>query len=120
MYRTLKELNRLWVRALHEAAAWRRWHRKLPHNRVRRPRLRDADGHPVGNGPPAPVPEPALSSPFCRVKELPSGKTDVFLDDRGIEAAYRLARRPCATAAEVKPLPLTEEAIRRMSAEYCR
>jgi hypothetical protein len=116
----LKELNRLWVRAQHEAAAWRRWHRKLPHNRVRRERLRDAAGRPVGYGPPRPAPEPPTSSPFCRVAELPSGKTDIFLDDLGVEAAYRLARRPCATASEVKPLPMSEDVVRRLFEEYCR
>jgi hypothetical protein len=116
----LKELNRLWVRALHEAAAWRRWHRKLPHNRVRRERLRDGTGRHIGYGSPQPVPEPRLSSPFCRTAELPSGKMDVFLEDRGIAAGYRLARRPCATAEEVKPLPVSEADVRRMFAEWCR
>lgn len=116
----LKELNRLWVRARHEAAAWRRWHRKRPHNRVRRERLRDAAGRVVGYGPPVPVPEPPLSSPFCRLTELPSGTVDVFADDRGIEAAYRLARRPYATRDEVKPLPVADDRIRRLFEEYCR
>jgi hypothetical protein len=116
----LKELNRLWVRAQHEAAAWRRWHRKLPHNRVQHERLRDAAGRPVGYGPPRPAPEPPLSSPFCRVAELPSGKSAVFLDDRGVEVAYRLARRPCAKSDEVNALPMSEEVLRRLFEEYCR
>src|SRR4051812_30391959 len=116
----LKELNRLWVCGQHEAAAWRRGHGKLPHTRVRRQRLRDEAGRPVGYGPPEPLPEPVVSSPFCRVKDLPSGKTDVFLEDCSVEAAYRLARRACATATEVTPLPVSEEAVRRMFAEYCR
>lgn len=115
-YRLLKELNRLWVRGRQEAAAWRRWHRKLPHNRVRRPRLRDDIGRPVGHGPP----EPVLSSPVCRVRQMPSGKADVFLDDHVVESAYRLAGRPWPTAPEVRPLPLSEEAVRRIVAEYCR
>src|SRR5215218_4128081 len=102
----LKELNRLWVAAQRQAAAWRRWNRKLPHNRVRRPRIRDLAGRTAGYGPPVPVPEPALASPFCRKVELPSGRSGVQLTDREIEAAYRLARRPRPTAAEVQPLPL--------------
>ena len=116
----LKELNRLWVRARHEAAAWRRWHRKLPHNRVRRERVRDAAGRVVGHGPPRPVPEPRLTSPFGRPVELPSGAADVVLDDRGVAAAYRLARRPCPTAAEVRPLPVSGEEVRRMFEAWCR
>jgi hypothetical protein len=116
----LKELNRLRVRAQREAAAWRRWHRKLPHNRVRRERLRDAAGRVIGYGPPVPLPEPPLSSPFCRLTELPSGTFDVFVDDSGIEATYRLAQRPCATAAEVKPLPVAENEIRHLFEESCR
>jgi hypothetical protein len=115
----LKELNRLAERANREAAAWRRWHRKLPHNRVRREHLRDAVGRVIGYGPPMPVPEPSLSMPFCRLVELPSGKVDLFVDDRGIEAAYRLARRPCATAEDVKPLPVAEDEV-RLFAAFCR
>jgi hypothetical protein len=116
----LKELNRLAERAEREAAAWRRWHRKLPHNRVRRERLRDAAGWPVGYGPPTPVPEPRLTSPFCRVAELPSGKTDVFANNQEVAAAYRQARRPFATAEEVKPLPVEEDQIRQLFEESCR
>jgi hypothetical protein len=116
----LKELNRLWVAAQRQAAAWRRWDRKLPHNRVRRPRVRDAAGRPIGYGPPVPVPEPALGSPFCRKVELPSGRADVVLKDCAIEAACRLARRPRPTAAEVEPLPLAEDKVRQMFEEYCR
>src|SRR4051812_29105994 len=108
----LKELNRLWFAARRQAAAWRRWHRKLPHNRVRRSRVRHADGRVIGYGPPVPVPEPALASPFCRKVELPSGRADVVLKDSSIEAGYRLARRPRPTAAEVESLPLSEEQIR--------
>jgi hypothetical protein len=115
-----KELNRLWVRGQHEAAAWRRWHRKLPQNRVRRERLRDAAGRVIGYGPPTPVPEPSLSSPFCRLVELPSSKVDLFVDDRGIEGAYCQARRPCATADDVKPLPVGEDEVRRLFEEFCR
>jgi hypothetical protein len=116
----LKELNRLWVRAQREAAAWRRWDRKRPHNRVRRERLRDAAGRVVGYGPPTPVPEPPLTSPFGRLVELPSGRVDVYLDDRGFEAAYRQARRPCPTAEEVKTLPVGGEETRRLFEEFCR
>lgn len=116
----LKELNLLAERADREAAAWRRWNRKLPHNRVRRGRLRDAAGRAIGYGPPTRAPEPPLPLPFCWVVELPSGKTDVFLTNQGVAAAYRQARRPCATQAELTPLAVAEDQIRRLYEEYCR
>jgi hypothetical protein len=116
----LKELNKLWTTALRQAAAWRRWNRKLPHNRVSRQRIRDEAGRVIGYSPASPVPEPMLTSPFCRKVQLPSGRMDVFVTDRGIEAAYRLARCPRNSAGEVGSLPVTEEAVRRMFEEYCR
>jgi hypothetical protein len=118
VFRALKELNRLWQRARHDAEVWRRWYRMLPHNRVRRPRLRDAAGRRIGYGPPVPVPEPALPTCFCRKVELPSGRFEVVLADEGVEAAYRLARYPKPTAEEVVPLPLAEEKIRAMHETY--
>jgi hypothetical protein len=116
----LKELNRLAFAARRQSAAWRRWHRKLPHNRVSRPRIRDKAGRVIGYGDPVPIPEPAVTSPFCRMVQLPSGRTDVFVTDCGIEAAYRQARQPRQSSAEVVALPLTEDAIRRMFEKYCR
>lgn len=116
----LKELNRLCLRACRETAAWRRWHRKLPHNRVRRRRIRDANGRTVDYGPPELVPEPKLSLPFCRTVTLPSGKPDVLLTDCGIAAAYRQARRPRAVESEVQALPMSDAAIRKLFEENCQ
>jgi hypothetical protein len=115
----LKGLNRHWVLSRCRAAAWRRWYRKLPHNRVRRPRIRDAEGRPIGYGQPEPLPEPAVPIAFCQTIVLPSGRVELVLDDSGVEAAYRIARHPSATAEEVKSLPLTEEAIRKLFQTYC-
>jgi hypothetical protein len=110
----LKELNQLRQQALRQKAAWTRWNRKLPHNRVRKPKIRDETGRPIGDGPPIPVPEPELSSRFCRKVQLPSGRFEIALLDPGIEAAYRLARYPRSSAEEVKPLPVTEEEIQAL------
>jgi hypothetical protein len=118
VFRALKELYRHWRKAQHAAAVWRRWYRKLPHNRVRRQCLRDAAGRRIGHGPPIPVPEPALPAFTCRKVELPSGRFEVFLADEDVEAAYRLARYPKPTAEEVVPLPLTEEKIRALYEKY--
>jgi hypothetical protein len=115
----LKDLSKLSLAARRRAAAWRRWFRKLPHNRVCRPRVRDADGRTVGHGPPVPMPEPQLPPYFCEVVRWPSGRVDVKLTGEAVETAYRLARRPQPTADAVGRLPLGEAEIRRLHREYC-
>ena len=115
----LKELNRVWQDAQHRAGAWRRWQRKLPHNRVRRRRLRDEHRRPIGYGPAEPSAEPPLPVGFCHKAELPSGRVELVLCDGGIGAAYRLARQPKPTAEDVTPLPIAEQDIRRQYAAYC-
>jgi hypothetical protein len=96
-----------------QVAAWRRWNAKLPHNRVKRPRIRDSQGRVVGYALGVPIPEPPLPVVACRKVTRPSGKVEVeFAGPSGaalrrLQEAYRLARRPRATAAEVEPLPIT-------------
>jgi hypothetical protein len=109
----LKELNKRWEHARRQAAAWKRWNRKLPHNRVRWPIVRDDQGRRVGHGVPVPWPEPELDPRFCRKIELPSGRVDLVLSGCEIEADYRQARYPKATEAEVTPLTMNEAEIRR-------
>jgi hypothetical protein len=115
----LKELNKLWERSRRQAAAWQRWYRKLPHNRVRRERVRDEQGRPIGYGPPTALPEPELSAYFCRKVELPSGRFEAVLSGGEVEAAYRLARQPRQTPANVVPLPIAEDDVRKWFEEYC-
>jgi hypothetical protein len=115
----LKELNRLWEQALRRRAAWQRWYRKRPHNRVRRPRLRDERGRPIGYGPAVPVPEPELPAYFCEKVALPSGRWEARLAHGDVAAAYRLARHPQPAPELVPPLPLAEEEIRRRYEELC-
>lgn len=110
----LKELNKRWLKALRQQAAWHRWHRKLPHNRVHRPRVRNDQGWTIGYGEPVPIPEPKLPAAFCRRVELPSGMLLVQADDHGVEAAYRNARRPRPTPEEVAPMAISEEKIRQL------
>src|SRR5688572_17814404 len=57
-YLVLKELHQHYLEALRQRAAWERWHRKLPHNRQLRRRLRADDGNPVGWEVLGPWPEP--------------------------------------------------------------
>jgi hypothetical protein len=116
----LKELNRLSLLARRQAAAWRRWSRKLPHNRVSRPRLRDEQGRIVGYGAREPILEPPIPKWFCERVELPSGKIELVLTGAKIETAYRQARQPKPTPQELPALSLTEEQIRRLFVEYCQ
>jgi hypothetical protein len=101
-----------------QAAAWRRWNAKAPHNRVSRQRVRDAAGRVVGYTQPVPVPEPPLPAVACRKLTRPSGRVEVELagpsgaDLRRLQEAYRLARRPRPTAEEVEPLPVTAAEVR--------
>jgi hypothetical protein len=113
----LKEINKRNQAALRRAAAWRRWARKLPHNRVSRPVLRNERGQRIGYGPATPIPEPPIDPCFCRMVELPSGRVELAFAEKRIEAAYRLARHPKATEAEVVPLPLTEAEVLKLYQE---
>jgi hypothetical protein len=111
-----RELRDLWRAVLirrRQVAAWRRWSAKAPHNRVKRPLIRDSEGRVVGYAQGVPVPEPPMPAVACRKLTRPSGKVEVEFaspggkDLRRLQEAYRLARRPRATAEEVEPLPVT-------------
>jgi hypothetical protein len=104
------ELRALWKAVFtrrRQVAAWRRWSAKAPHNRVKRP----------PDGPPVHVPEPPLPSVACRKVTRPSGKVEVEFagpnrgDLRRLQEAYRLARCPRPTAAEVEPLPVSRAEV---------
>jgi hypothetical protein len=126
----LKRLHGLYWRALRRYSTWRRWHRKMPHNRVLRRRVRDEQGRKIGVAVVGPWPEPPLPELFCtrrRVltywgedgKPLKEGRLaeEVVFDDLGIPEAYRAARRPVATREGVAPLRLTAEEVRRLAAQ---
>jgi hypothetical protein len=114
------ELRSLWKAVLirrRQVAAWRRWNAKAPHNRVTRERIRDPAGRVVGYTVGKPAPEPPLPVVACRKVTRPSGKVEVEFagpsgkELRRLQEAYRLARRPRATAAEVEALPVTKEEV---------
>src|SRR5579862_210432 len=65
-YRKLKLLNLVYERAVCLAHAWDRWHRKEPHNRICRRRLRDEQGRTIGYAEPVPLAEPPLCPVFSR------------------------------------------------------
>src|SRR5205085_2344982 len=90
-FSALRRLWRLVLARRRQAAAWRRWAAKLPHNRVRREKVRDphgtrraggsagVNGWVIGYGPPVPVPEPPLPAVACRKVTRPSGRVEVEL-----------------------------------------
>jgi hypothetical protein len=119
-YLLLKQLNALYETALHNWAAWQRWARKLPHNRVIRRHLRNAQGETIGSEVVGPMPEPKLSALFCtrvhiRLKDGGTA-TGVTFDSLGVPEVYRAARTPAATPQAVTPLPWTEDEIRQLIA----
>ena len=123
-FRKLKFLNGVYLQAVCRAHAWRRWHRKDPHNRVSRRRIRNDKGQTTGYATPVPLPEPPLCPVFSqRVHEqrymdkkgqcFPGGFLEevVRIDDLGIAAAYAAARKPVPDPAAVRPLRLPLEEI---------
>jgi hypothetical protein len=119
----LRELWRAVLSRRRQVAAWRRWNAKLPHNRVSRPRIRDSNGRVVGYALGVPIPEPPLPTVACRKVTRPSGKVEVEFAGpssaalRRLQEAYRLARRPRPSAAEVEPLPVTMAEVSAWKAE---
>jgi len=131
-YETFVLLKRLYaahLRALRRYAAWERWRRNQPQNRVIRRRVVDHSGRKVGAEVLGPRPEPPLPRLFCVRRQvvtywgedgrpLKEGRPaeEVVFDDLGVPEAFRAARRPRATAEEAAPLRLSAEDIRRLAA----
>jgi hypothetical protein len=128
-FQLLKRLHHACEEARRQVAAWQRWHRKKPHNRVVRHWLCDGQGRRVGCEIVGPRPEPPLSPPFCVRRLVPSfwsedGRPlaearlveDVVFGDLGIVAAYRTARKPAASPEAVRPLSFTLEELQRLAA----
>ncbi len=124
----LKRLNARYEKAVRLFAAWIRWQRKLPHNRVLRETLLDSRGRKIGRRVVGPRPEPRLDPLFCTRqkvvhhwssagKHLSEGETieRVAFTDHGISRAYRSARHPASAGELVAPLQLTPERIRELA-----
>lgn len=129
--RKLRKLNAAYQKALSSAAAWGRWERKEPHNRILRQKIYDEQNRVCGRQPvldalgqPLKQPEPKFCPVFCRKvlrkvhydrsgQWVPKGVEREFVevDDLGIPAAARQARTPISSKEMVKPLCLTVEEI---------
>jgi hypothetical protein len=95
VFAKLKCLHRWYWQTVREFAAWKRWERKLPTNRVIRRWIRDASGRRVGCEGVGPRPEPTYCPAFVR-----HGKAN----DNGFVGDYQNARMPRAVAERVMPL----------------
>jgi hypothetical protein len=129
-FRLLKRLHRACEEARRQFAAWRRWRRKMPHNRVVGRWLRDEQGRRIGFEIVGPLPEPTLSPLFCLRKLTPSFWSadskplqearlveEVVFDDRGVLDTYRTARKPASSPEQVQPLAIAVEEVQRFVAE---
>lgn len=128
MFLKLKALNRMYWEALHQQAAWHRWERKEPHNRVIRPRIRNSKGEVVAYGATIPRPEPKLNSFLEKVtyqtrqdrqgqwqRTAISREKVVFKEGWGkVLSDYSNARYAKPTPEEVKPLELSIEQIDKL------
>ncbi len=101
LYKKLKRLNFLAYESVRRNAAWERWNRKLPHNRV----IKRYDPACRGSGSRSkkmvvgPLPEP-----FCCAEFNDSYIQPIYVD-------YRKARYPVASPELVKPIQLSEVKI---------
>jgi hypothetical protein len=132
-FKKLKELNKALTKARHQKAAWERWYRKMPHNRVMRTKLKDSNGRTVGYAAPVPMPEPKLCPLFCEkyTKKVQWDKHHVYhkggveetfvdLTTLPIEKDYRLARYPAPAEEACEPLSLQADVINELYAKLCK
>ena len=129
----LRFLNGIYQKALSSAAAWNRWERKAPHNRVQRRKIFDEQGRCCGRqvvldalGQPLMQPEPKICPLFCNkvskkclMRVLVDGRWHtklierefIEINDLGVPAAARQSRTPLESELLVKPLSLTVQQI---------
>jgi len=94
-YFALKRLHHLWSLVYRREAAWKRWDRKDPHNRIIRKKLRNVNGQCVGYEPTTtPIPEP-------KTPDLD------YYDHLWIGDLYFKAKHPKAKPEEVEPFQAT-------------
>jgi len=122
-FKKLKFLNKIYYQALHSTAAWRRWKRKDPHNRIMRRKIRNEQKQVIGYEEPKPMPEPLICPIFAKkIKEKAhwdkykyhkDGFLDDFvvLDNAVISSAYYQARMPAPTPENVVLLNIKLEDI---------
>lgn len=105
LYKKLKFIHKCYYQMLHDAAAWERWNRKEPQNRVIRRWIRNDEGHKVGHEIVGPAPEPQVFWDLQHETRLFKG---AWVRD------FQNARMPKKTPEEVRPLEHSIDEINRM------
>ena len=109
-FRKLKAIHKWYWQTLKDSAAWERWNRKLPKNRVIRKYTRDAAGNKVSSEIVGPQPEPRVCPTLEREAML---YHSVPWDSKWVQD-YQRARMPKATKDEVIPLIHSVDEINQM------
>ena len=117
-YLKLKVIHKVYWESVFRLAAWQRWDRKAPQNRVQRWAGKDADNKRIRVIPPVPLPEPKLTPFIVKMEHKRAAKPHDLLwhtvkIDPSIYAAlydYRNARTP-VEETQVRPLSLSPEKI---------
>lgn len=127
-YLKLKKLNKAYWKSLRQEAAWERWDRKAPQNRLLRKRIRNEKGQVIKTEVIGPAPEPVIPPCFASVEEVPArqfGSYTIHATKRIVRknlgfhtpAEYSKARYPMPTSEQVSPLLITPEQIDAMLKE---
>lgn len=135
-YRKLKVIHKVYWQAVFAMAAWKRWDRKEPQNRVQRFQGRGPDGKRLLLPKPVPLPEPSLPPWVVKLEHKKTVKTHVgdckqwkgpvydllwhtIKMDPSIYAAvadFQAARTPMIES-QVRPLACTTEKIDALYAQ---
>ena len=123
----LKKLNRAYQKTYSQIAAWERWDRKAPQNRLLRRKIRNDKNQVIGREVIGPAPEPYLNPVFLETYETPAvtygsytipARKHIRRTARSvgfyIPAEYAKSRYPMPTAEQVAPLLITSEQIDAM------
>ncbi len=125
-FHKLKNIHRVYWESVYRLAAYHRWERKAPQNRVQRFDGKGPDGKPIPLVPPRPINAPAFTTLMYmqEYKSYHDGKGNwnykhpftltrpaILPDVMAAVYDYQNARRPRDKAEEVVPLSLTKEQI---------
>ncbi len=106
-YAKLKRLNLIFQKARANAARWKRWVRKAPHNRIQKKKIRNEKGQKTGYNIGGPLPEPVVCDLFSKklvdVDRKPLGRWFIgYIEtDNKVETEYKKSRKPIENVEDV-------------------